>query len=406
VTRRAVLGLTLVGALVATLLHLPGTAASPGDLERAASPDRPAVGLRLPRGDRAASGWVGARRLGGTVVYRTDPSRRPARAAYRRGETRAVFVAAGGRRVGEHRTACAAYLLGRFGVPPRTSPTRERRLQAAAVEVAVQHLLAGRRWRHDGVGQRRRLDAHPSGPLVRAYAEQLLGEHCRRAGPYRVSLRTAATSVRVGETVPLTVTVRSRTGAPVPDVVVTLDAAGRRLDHPTDADGRVTVEVPAVASGPLPTTAAPTRLPAHRVRVLRPRQRTATRLVVAGLRVPAAAYVRAVEVDVRAVPRLSVLQVTPKRVGQEVRPQVTLAASHPGPRTATVSLHGPLAADVTTCRPGDLRRRRSVPVARDGRYRSPATTLGRPGRYLVRVVVPRDRYNDPVVLCGSAFRVR
>ncbi|WP_148612982.1 Ig-like domain-containing protein [Nocardioides rubriscoriae] len=415
--RRATLA---VAAVVATVLAvLAGPAPSPAEpppptAARVRPADRPWTGFAIPRTGRAASGWIGARRLhGAVVVYRTDPRRRATSRAFVGARTTRSFRAGGGRRVGPSRTACAALLLGRYGVPARSSTPAERRLQAAAVDVAVLHLLFGRGYRYDGLAQRRRTDQRRNGPLIRAYARELLAG-CDQAGPYRVRLEAATDRVDVGDRVDLTATVLSRAGLPVAGVTVgvTPGDGSPPYDVVTGSDGTTTVAVTPRSSGPLTPATVTRRLPSTALRVLVPRARGASRVVQAGLKL-GDAYPRSVTVVVQGQPTLRLLAVGPVDRNTQFRTTFRLGAAYPGRRTATVQVFGPLASEPVVagepdprCRPRSLVRQRRVVVDAAGTYRTEPLALGKRGTYVWRVVVPGDTYNKPVSLCGGQFRVR
>ncbi|MCW2816287.1 MAG: hypothetical protein JWN84_3742 [Nocardioides sp.] len=401
--------LSLTVAAPVTAATAPATAEVERRPARVVPADRPFVGFAIPRTRQASSGWIGARRVRGeVVVYRTDPRRTATTRAFAGVVTTRSFRVSGGGRVGRARTSCAALLLGRYGVPPRSTTRRERRLQAAAVDVAVQHLLAGGGFRHDGAAQRRRTDQRRNGPLIRAYAEKLLTEGCPQAGPYTVTLSTSAISADVGERVDYTATVRSRADEPVAgvDLVVT------RTDGPpptvvtTDELGLATFSVVPRRSGPASVTTVARGLPPTQVRVLLPRARDASRVVQAGLRL-AEAYERRSRLAVQGQPRLSLTSPGPVRPGRELRLRFTLSASYPGPRPATVAVFGPLErGDDRGCRDSSLLRQRRVTVRADGTYLAPPISLTRRGRYVWRVSVAGDTYNEPVTRCGGGFPVR
>lgn len=407
----------LAAALLSLVVAAPVTAttsSATSEPERRPAPrakpaDRPFVGFAIPRTRQASSGWIGARRVRGDVVYRTDPRRQATTRAFAGAVSTRSFRVSGGGRVGPARTSCAALLLARYGVPPRSATRRERRLQAAAVDVAVLHLLAGGGFRHDGAGQRRRTDQRRNGPLIRAYAEKLLALGCPQAGPYTVTLATSTSSADVGDRVDLTATVRSRAGEPVAgvDLVVT------RTDGPpptvvtTDELGLATFAVVPRRSGPVTVTTVARGLPPSQVRVLLPRARGASRVVQAGLRLPEA-HERRSRLTVQGRPRLALTSPGPVRPGRAFRLRFALAASYPGRRAATVAVFGPFERgdDARGCRASSLLRQRRVTVTADGAYLTSSLDLSRPGRYVWSVSVPGDTYNEPVARCGGGFPVR
>ncbi|MDO9456669.1 Ig-like domain-containing protein [Nocardioides sp.] len=404
--RRALAAAVSAVTLAALLVAAPSSGEDGPDA-RARPGDRPWTGFAIPRTGRAASGWIGARRVDrSTVVYRTDPRRRGSTRVFVGARTTRNFRASGGRRVGPGKTSCAALLLGRYGVPAPSQTPADRRLQAAAVDVAVQHLLYGRGFRHDGTAQRRRTDQRANGPLVRAYAASLVDENCRLAGPYRVTLVPSATSVGVGEQVVYTATVRSHTGAPVPEVALTISPGGTSpFEARTDLDGRFTFSAGAPRPGPLTSGTVTHRLTPSQLRYLVPRARGASRVVQAGLKL-GDAYPRTSTVAVQGQPVVRLLAIGTVERAASFRPRFRLGQAYPGRRPATVQVFGPFADGAETgCQPRKLIRRQRVSVTTNGTYRSEPVALGQRGRYVWRVAVPGDTYNKPATTCGGEFRV-
>lgn len=408
--RAVVLVLAVVLAVVLALTGTP-TGAAPGapgagtppTAKPRPAPDRAFLGYRIARGTDAASGFVGSRRLrGDRVVYRTDPRRAAPVGGFVRARWTADFVRAGGGRVGRARTACAAHLLS-YG---RTqSLPRQRRLQAAGIDVAVMHLLYGRAFRHHGRAQVRRTARLAQGATIRAFAQNLVEDFCPLSGPYAVTLGVDRTSVDLGDEVTYTVSVRSARGRPVEGArIVVTPPTVAPYEVRTDATGRASLAVTASSAGPFRTTSVTRKLPTTRLRFLVPRKRGASRVAVAGLE-QGRAYPRTRTVAVRALPRLSLDPDRPVTRGRPFRLRYGVAGSYPGARAAVLQVVGPFTDADATCADVPVVRSLRTTLGGDGTYRSTPLTLNRVGRYRWRVTVPADTYNQRVSVCGGGFRV-
>lgn len=360
------------------------------------------VGFRIPRTELASSGWIGARQTrGGATVYRVDPTKR--RVTLRFGDRKwaARFKSSrSGRRVTRANTACAALLLGKYGA-------RAADLQAAGVDVAVYHLLYGGGYAYDGAAQTARTDQRANGPLIRAYAQNLVENHCPLRGPYHVSLTTGGDRAEVGDVVASTVTVRSRTGVPMANIPVTVSEGTRTRSLVTGDDGTVSFGWTALRSGPLTIRTLTHNLPFTKVRYFVPRRSGASRVVQAGLKQDSG-YPRARTIPVLGQPTLALDPDRPVTRGVPFGTRFRLADSYDVPRRAVVQLYGPFTvADNAGCRPGRLARDSSVAVGPSARYRSRQFTVRQRGWYVWRVRVAGDAlYNRPVARCGGIFRLQ
>jgi hypothetical protein len=296
-------------------------------------------------------------------------------------------------------TACAALILGKYG-------TRRDDLQAAGVDVATYHLLHGGRYRYDGAAQVRRTDQRDNGPLIRAFAQNLIRDYCSLSGPYRVTLSSDVARAEVGGTITSTVRVRSRSRTPMAGIPITITVGETGTELVTDASGTVTLTVTADRSGPLQIRTVAHNLPYTKVQYLVPRRRGASRVVVAGLK-QRVGYEREAVVPVQGQPTLELDAARTVRRAAPFRGRFRLARSYAVPREATVRIFGPFrSADNAACTPGRLARAGTVAVEGNGWYRSRSFTLRATGWYVWRVGVPGDPdYNKPVDRCGRRFEV-
>lgn len=413
-----VLVLALLVCMTSVAAPSPGRA-DPASTDPRASgqgkgPDRAFLGYAIPRTKNAASGFIGSRRLGPTVVYRTDPRRKVPIGGFERAVWTSNFTASGGRPVGRARTACAAQLLslGRTQTLPRL-----KRLQAAGIDVAIQHLLYGGAFRHHGYAQRQRTDQVAKGSTIRAFAQNLVEDFCPLSGPYVVTLVADRQSVDLGDEVTYTAGVRSASGAPIADArLVLTPATGNPVLLRTDEGGDARLTVTASRPGPFRTSLVTRKLPQVQVRYLVPRRRGASRVVIAGLE-QGDAYPRTRETAVRARPSVTLDPDRPVRRDEAFRLRFGLRAGYPGARVAVLQVIGPLEnapdpadpsprAAAPDCTDGKVVRVARVTVSSNKTYLSPPLRLQKPGRYLWRVTVPGSTYNQRVSSCGGGFAVR
>lgn len=386
----------LVLVLTVGLATLGGSAAA-----RSGTADQPWVGYRIDKNKYAWSGWIGARTLAdGRKVYRVDPTRTRTTSRFEAPVWRARFNASGRKRVTRGQTACAALLLGKYG-------TRRDRLQLAGVDLAIYHLLHGGKFRYDGDGTVRRTDQREDGPLIRAYAQNLVQDYCDLAGPYEVRLTSSATAVDVGDTITYTVRVRSRADVAMAGIPLTVTTARGELTLETDDQGSATFTTTPSRSGPSTVSVVTHRLPHTKVRVFQPRRDGASRVVQAGLK-QKSGYPRTSTVPVKGLPRLDLGALDdPVRVGEEFRSRFRLSDNYPVRRTATVRLYGPFRSrDNADCIADKRVRGDERSVEDSGWYDARRMSVRRSGIYVWRVRVEGDPlYNEPVERCGRKFEV-
>lgn len=395
---------TLIMVLAAALLAAPGSGAGATTAQAGATPiaDPPWVGFKIPKTNLASSGWIGARKTpGGAKVYRVDPKRKKVTTRYSERKWAARFKASSGKRMSRRNTACAALLLGKYG-------TRAVNLQAAGVDVAVYHLLYGGGFRHGGAAQVRRTDQRDNGPLIRAYAQNLIENYCALRGPYRVTLTSNVARAEVGDTITYTLRVVSRERVPMEGIPIAV--WGRTLkqsQYETDADGKVTFTWTPVLSGPLRIAALTKNLPFSKVRYFVPRRQGASRVVQAGLK-QRWGYKRIKVIPIMGQPTLRLDPDRPVTRGERFRTRFRLAHSYSVPREAKVQVYGPFGSEENTaCVPRRLARESRIDVSKTDWYRSRLFKIRNTGWYVWRVRVPGDpNYNKPVALCAWPFEVK
>lgn len=391
----------LILVLAAAMLAGPGTAADATQVTAGSTiADPPWAGFRIPATKRASSGWIGGRRTdSGAKVYRVDPRRTGVTARYAQRKWAARFKASSGERVSRRKTACAALILGKYG-------TRGDDLQAAGVDVATYHLLYGGGYRYDRAAQIRRTDQRDNGPLIRAFAQNLIENYCALSGPYRVTLTSDVPRAEVDETITYTLRVRSHRRAPMANIPVTVTGGEVTRELETGADGTATFTWTPRRSGPLRIQTVSHDLPYAKVRYFVPRRRGASRVVQAGLKLRNG-YQRVAVVPVMGQPTLELDPDRPVTRGEPFRTRFRLAHSYAVPREARVRLYGPFRSDDNAaCRPDRVARAGTVDVSRSDWYRSRSFTLRTTGWYVWSVRVPGDPdYNLPVGLCGRKFNV-
>lgn len=404
---RNIKNLAAVIALVvaAALLAAPGPGAGATTAAAASSriADPPWVGFRIDKTRWASSGWIGARKTaGGAKVYRVDPKKRKVTSRFGKRKWAARFMSSrSGIRVSRRNTSCAALLLGKYGA-------RAADLQAAGVDVAIYHLLYGGSFRYARRAQIRRTDQRDNGPLIRAYAQQLIEEYCALRGPYRVSLTSSVAKAEVDDTIIYTLRVLSRVSVPMENIPITVSRGAETLEYVTDADGKVSFSWTPKRSGPLTIQTLAHNLPFSKVRYFVPRRQGSSRVVQAGLK-QRNGYRRVRTIPILGQPTLRLDPWRPVTSGERLRTKVRLAQNYSSPRNAKVQLFGPFGSkENAECRPQKLARDSTLPVAQSGWYRSRFFTLrGRGNWYIWRVRVPGDdKYNKPVALCGWPFEVK
>ena len=361
-----------------------------------AAADAPRTGYRLRADSTAAGGWIGSRTAARRAVFRIDPSAGPRTGGLHSGGWAETLRGRGPVEVSRWRVRKAAWLVAKYG-------TYDSAAQAAAVEVALHHLLHGGRYRLTGGATGRRLRQTGARDSVVALARYMLDRSRDLAGPYRVRVDTTGAVLGSRIAVQVVVTTR-RSRLPVAHLPVTVRYDGRTLTGTTDATGTTVVGARAKAAGPRAVTITVGRVPSDRLFVRRPVRRSGSRVVVAGRKIT---LTRRAEVAVRAVPRVWVTAPDQRTTAGPVPGSLHLTEGYPSARSAAMTLHGPFAPGVeATCDPALTAANESVPVAADGVYPAPEVGVSAAGTYRWAVRVPGDDYNVAAWRCGPAVLVK
>lgn len=372
--------------------------------------DVPWQGYAITETSRAASGWIGARRIKRTessvaTVYRTDPTRTRASAEFDEGHWVTRFQASdSGPLVSAADTACAAQLLGRFG-------TTDDALQVAGLDVAVYHLLYGRDYTVGGAAQSARTDQRENGSTIRGYGRKLIVENCPESGPYKVTLTPSRTATDVGGTVAYTASIKSRANVPMVDRLINIAVGSSAAKaYKTNSKGQFKFSAKPPSSGPFRVSLVTRDLPYTRVRYFAGTSEGASRVVQAGLKM-SKAYPREAVVKVKGQPVISGAPDRAVTAGRQFRIGFKIARSYPVQRTAAIRLYGPYSsgavAQADQCSYTHLLKSRTTTVRGDGSYKSVGLSVTKKGAYVWRVDVESDTsYNKPAKICGRPFLAR
>jgi hypothetical protein len=404
-SRVRTVGLPIVGlAMVATLLAGAGPSAEADATAVERSSAREVLlwsGYRIDPTGKASGGWIGARRWGrhGPVVYRIDPETSARSTTYQDGRWVRRLKGKGPRFAADARaTARAAWIVSKYG-------TYRYDIQSAAVDAALLHLLARHRWTIVGDLGARRIRQTDEPALVRRFARIMIDDSQRRAGPYTVTVRQKDAAV-VGDPVRLAIqVVVARNGRPLPYVPVRVRTPdGLTKLGETGKGGRIgmTYQTPPAGATSIRVTVADA--PETRLRLLAPRQRVASRAVVAGKK---GLVIGNGVVYVKARPTVVVTNDDRRvRAGGKSPGRFRLVDSaEDWPRSAPVTLYGPFThaeyarCGIRTTRNGQVR------VTDAGTYSLPRFTLNKLGHYVWQVQVPGNRVNLAAGDCGGRFKV-
>ena len=366
-------------------------------------PPRPAhrwAGYRIPATGRAAGGWIGGYRLRSTPVFVITPGRRTNRAGLR--SVRPTRDHRGRKAPSARRTTRAAWILSKYGGYRDAT-------QAAAVDAAVLHLLAGKRWEVGSRRGARRVRASGDPATVKRYVRVMLQQSRASAGRYRAVVTPSTADV--GGVTSVTVRVTDGRGGPVgglpvrvtsPDGGTSAPAAGP-VKAVTGDDGRAVVRLAAPVAGWRTVTARVGKVPEHRLRVRKPRRKRQAAMAEGGVKrtivVSAPAAVRG--------PQTLALTADPGQlvVGGSAQVVATVGGDGVG-RTATAALHGPFASAGAAHCEGSAVGQVSATVAGDGTYRMPSVSPAGGGYYQWGVLVDGTDTSMPVSTCGAPVKVR
>lgn len=358
--------------------------------------DQPRTGYVLRADGTAAGGWIGSRKLGGQAVFRLDPGRAPVATSFGKSHWVSVLDGSGPVAVDRSRTRRAAWILAKYGV-------YRSKAQAAAVEVALDALLVGGRWAVHGAVTQRRLDQTDDPPTILGLADFMLTNSKLLAGPYRVVVH--ADDAIIGQQVLVTVRVTAAgSDEPVPSIPVDVVLAGHEGSGRTDDTGTADIAIRSTRSGPQDVAVTVRLLPTDRLLVRRPDGR-GSRVVVAGKKHSSEA---STPVAVQARPVARIVAPANGRVTDPVPGTLRLADGYASPRSAALTLHGPLpAGSGADCTPATaLGSAHPLPVSANSDYVVPRVVVTEPGVYTWYAAVAGDRFNLPAATCGPPVTVK
>ncbi len=392
----------LLACILACLLVASAlVAVNPGSAAAGAAPTAHRwAGYRIPPTGRAAGGWIGGYRVRSTPVFVITPGRRPNRAGFR--AARPSRNLHGSRGPSKRRTARAAWILSKYGGYRDDT-------QAAAVDAAVVHLLAGGAWEVGGRRGAPRVRASGDPATVKRFVRVMLRQSRASAGRYRAVV--TPTTADVGGVTSVTVRVTDGRGGPVaglpvrvtsPDSGASAAAAGP-VKAVTADDGRAVVRLAAPLAGWRTITARVRKVPQHRLLVRQPRRRGQAAVAEGGVRrtivASAPAAVRGPQtVDLAPVPGSLV-----------VGGQASVAATVHGDgtsRSARAALFGPVATATSATCSGPAVGTVSDTLPGDGSHTLPALSPSAGGYYAWRVEVDGTATSTPATACGAVVKVR
>ncbi|MEJ7831581.1 MAG: hypothetical protein WKF79_01585 [Nocardioides sp.] len=384
-TPRTILGSLAAGVLMATGLTV-ATSAPAEAAERWS-------GYSIPKTTGAAGGWIGAYKTGSQRIYYLEPAAR----------TNTSGFITGIKRVGNYRakakpstrsTARAAWIVSKYG-------DYRLRVQAAAVDASVQHLLSGGPWLLGGPRGAKRIRQSGNGREVVKFARIMLAQSARQAGRYKVQLR--APSTEVGGVVNAVAKVTSGRGRAAVGFPVRFKYGERTAQAITTNSGVATVRFPAGAAGTQRLSATALKLPEWRLHVRKARKATETSVAVAGRRARVAA---STQVPIKGTQTLEVSTGAATVTVRDRVNSVFAVNGQGGARTATVQLHGPFgSASSSSCATGAFFTAR-ITVDADGVYRVPGPLPRGAGYYKWSVTVGENELNQSVSGCGGLTTVK
>lgn len=349
-------------------------------------------GYRIPATGKASGGWIGARRLGGANVFRIEPSASARTTNYRS----AVVVANlnGGSQPSLSRTQRAAYIVSVYG-------TRDDNIQAAAVDAAVLHLLAGGKWRIDRKKGSRRLRAAANTRYVRSYASTMLARSKQQAGPVTHSVRASQTTA--GSASKVVATVRhARTGRGLGGLPVTFRYAGvAPVTSYTNASGQAVAYI--TPNAPNRTVTATVGLvPEWRLHVRSSVKPRSSDVAVAGAKMSLSARATVVASGAQVVAVANSANVI--STGQSLAGTFSVSGGE-GTRTIGRTARGPFSTSTTSCT-GPVSYSAPGSISTSGSFTLPVFRPSRSGYYRWAVTVGGNAFSLPSTGCGAPVRVR
>jgi len=382
----------VVAGLVAVVTPTPAAEAATGSRY---------AGYKIKGGTSAASGWIGSyaikkKRRGKArqVVYRTQPTKRGVWAGkYKR--ARAYRNLYRGKRPSARKTHVAAYLLANYG-------QRKDRIQAAAVDAALYHLLVGKKWRIKKKRGKARIRQAGSSRYIRRYARTMLAASQKYAGPYRFTYSIARGSV--GSSVTAKARLVSAAGHGVPNIQVVFRYPGMSNQSAyTGKKGFASVPVTVARAGATRSTATALGVPDHRMWVRNPKRKSrngkaASPLAVAGVRRNLTATGNGSATSGQSVTiHNSNSTVT---AGANIGGKFTVTGGY-GARSATIRVHGPFASSVAASCSSSTAKSWSQRIPGAGNYNLPAYRTPRTGYYRYSVVVGGNANTPRASTCGG-----
>lgn len=396
VTRFVVL-LSFVLVALAPVSPAPGAPRTSGGDDRASH----WAGFRIPATGHADGKWIGGYRIGSTPVFVTTPRKRPNKAGF--GAASATEDLSGATGPSAKETARAAWILSKYG-------GYRDDVQAAAVDAAVLHLLAGGTWRITGNGRgAQRIRQARDSATVKRFARLMLRSSRVSAGAYHATV--TATSTDVGGITSVTVTVTDGRGRPVAGLPVTVTspeggpavASGGPVEAVTGDDGRTLVRLAAPLAGWRTVTARVGQVPEHRLIVHAPDRRGQASVAEGGVR-------RTLEVSTPAAvrgPQSLAVRAAPDVVtaGSQARVVATVAGDGTS-RMATATLHGPVSSAAAAGCAAPVVGTAKGEVSANGDYTLPPISPGAAGFYAWQVSVDGTETSLPIASCGAVVKVR
>lgn len=384
--------LAVLATAALTLALLPAAPAA------AITADRVWQGYRIDTDTNASGKWIGGRAYASRPVYRLDPRAKASTGGFGTTYTVDDLAGSGPVEVTPGLTARAAWILSKYGTYPDAT-------QAAAVDIAVYHLLHGGGYALTGSRTAERLADSGHGADIKALATTMLQTSKQYAGPYRITVSAPGTVV--GGEVPVTVKVVStRTGDGIQKLPVTVSYGGSApLPLITDTDGRATTEFAANVAGEQPIAVTVAKLPETRLFVRRPTTAGASRIAIAGVKTSRTV---AITVPVQAIPKVTAAaKASPINVGQYAAGTFTVSGSASTAARATmITLHGPFTDWASaSCSPESVVSTHTRTLS-NGTHKLPSYKVSKYGLYVWGVVVAGDRLNTAAGTCGAGTRVR
>ena len=346
------------------------------------------VGYKIAKNGKAAGGWIGGHKVGGKVAYRFKPAAKPPAGKWSKVRVRSKVKS-------RKATARAAWIISKYG-------TYRDRAQAAAVQVALHHLLAGKKWRIGAKAQKRRMKQSGNAANIRRLAKVMVKQSGKRAGPFKIQV--TSTRPTVGAAARVSVRVRSRSGKAVKKLPVSIalgSATPRRAV--TAKGGKATVTFPKPSAGKHKVTVKVERLPATQLRVRVPKR--GSQVALAGGKTTTSqshtAIVRALP-TIKLKPKKSIVKPGKKLKGP-FRVRKSLGKQ---PRSAVVTLHGPYSSkSAANCSGAAVAKKTRKIRGNPKKMLAPARVKKR-GFYVWRVKLAGNSLNAPVTVCGGRAAVK